>query len=401
LIQHRDPKTTLPPPLTRSRRIEIVRAALKVTEGPDGGQRVDPLVEHTIIGRDPWCDLVMADPRVSRQHCEIIVGKDSVLVRDLGSSNGTVLGDIQVVEAFVQPNDVIRIGDSAIRVSIQEGRRRIRRTPLDPTGSLIGSGPDMRRIFSLMTKAAPHEFPVAIYGEQGVGKTSVARAIASMGLRAQGPFVVAECLHGVWEDYEHELFGVARGQSSETRKVRHGLFHDAQGGSIELANVDEMSMYLQHRILEVLDHGTVRPVGSPTGFEIGSRVFASADRPLEHEVAEGRFSRHLHQHFSNLEFMIPPLRDRREDIPTLAAHFLAVHTGSEGADEPSCPYSFSVDALRRLSRHSWPGNVAELDQVVARAVTTAEGTILGAEAVVFGSWDVAKRTSFSPEGEPL
>jgi len=381
--------------------VDIVRCAVKVTEGPDGGQRLDPLSEHTIIGRDPWCDLVMADPRVSRQHCEIIVDRESVRVRDLGSSNGTLLGDTQVVEAYVQPNDIVRIGDSAIRVSIQEGKRRIRRTPLDPTGSLIGSGEDMRRIFSLMAKAAPRDFPVAIYGEPGVGKTAVAKAIASMGMRSRGRFVIADCRHSSPEDFERELFGVAKGTSREIQQLRPGLFQDAQGGSLELANVDELSMYVQNRVLEVLDHGKIRPVGSPTGVDLGCRLFVSARRRLDQEVAEGRFSRHLHRHFSDLEFEVPPLRDRQEDIPTLATHFLALYTGADSGDEPSSPYSLSVEALRKLANHSWPGNIAELEQVIARAVADGEGPVLEADAITFGNWDFTASTSFSDGDQPL
>ena len=398
--QHRDPKITLPPSLTQPKRVDIIHCALKVTEGPDGDRRLDPLAEHTIIGRDPWCDLVMADPRTSRQHCEVIVDRETVRVRDLGSSNGTVVEGVRVVEAYLKPNDVIRIGDSAIRVSLQEGKRRIRRTPLDPTGSLIGSGADMRRIWGLMVKAAPHDFPVAIYGEPGVGRTSVARAIASMGTGSHGQFVTADCRSASKEDFERELFGFVRGGPGGAQQVQPGLFQDAQGGSIELANIDEMSMYVQNRVLEVLDHGKVRSVGSPTGGEVGCRIFVTAPRPLEFEVGEGRFSRHLYRHFSELEFEIPPLRDRREDIPTLAAYFLAQCTRGGDEDEPSSPYSFSVEALRRLSSHSWPGNVAELEQVVTRSVSEGKTQLIGPETIIFGSWDMAQQTSLSMEGQP-
>ena len=401
----RDPSTTLPPPLVRSSRVDITRCSLKVTEGPDGGKSIDPLGEHTILGRDPWCDLAMVDPRTSRRHCEIVVEGEHVLVRDLESSNGTFVGDLRVREAYLKPNDVIRIGDSRIRLTIEQGKRRIKRSPLDPTGSLIGSGADMRRVFSLMVKAAPHDFPVAIYGEPGVGKTAVARAMISMGRRSHGPFVSLDCRAPSWEDFERVLFGATRGSDDDVVQTQLGKFEEALGGALMLDDVDETSMYIQHRTLEVLDHGRVRPVGSSTGFDMDCRLFVSARRPLDLDVTEGRFSRSLYKHFCALEFEIPPLRDRIEDIPRLASHFLALHATGDSGDEPSNPGSFSMDALRKLAAHSWPGNVAELKHVIFGAAAADDDTLIGPERIALGNWRPATEgpdteLRRSPEGPP-
>jgi len=365
--------------------VEIVRCSLKVTQGPDGGKFLDPLTEHTIIGRDPWCDLAMLDPRCSRQHCEVVADAEGVRVRDLGSSNGVWINGLRVIEAYLSPNDVFEIGDSAIRLNAERGLRRIERPVLDPTGTLIGQGAKMQRLFGLMVKAAPHDFPVILYGEPGSGRTTVARAIFEMSRRALGPFIVVDCGATDWQSLERSLFGVTAGATTDELERRPGAFERAQGGGLLLQNMDETSMFVQHRILEVLDHGRVRPVGSPTGFDLDSRLFVTARRSLGQDVVEGRFSSHLYDQINECELMLAPLRDRLEDLPALATHFLKAHTeGRE--DDPTTPASFAVDALRKLQTHSWPGNVRELGHVIGRAVHCTEGTLIPAEAIVLESW---------------
>jgi DNA-binding NtrC family response regulator len=380
-----DPRTTLPPPLREPSHVEIVRCSLKVTQGPDGGKLLDPLTESTIIGRDPWCDLVMLDPRCSRQHCEVMADSEGVRVRDLGASNGVWVNGMRVVEAYLSPTDVFHIGDSAIRLNAEQGLRRVERTVLDPTGALIGQGPKMQRMFGLMVKAAPDDFPVILYGEPGTGRTTVCRAIFELGRRNLGPFVIVDCGASDWQSLERKLFGVMAGATTDELERKPGAFERAQGGALLLQNVDETSMFVQHRILEVLDHGRVRPVGSPTGFDLDSRLFVTAHRSLGQDVVEGRFSSHLYDQINECELQLPPLRDRLEDLPALATHFLKAHT--EGRDsDPKTPASFAVDALRRLQNHSWPGNVCELGLVIGRAVDRTQGALIPAEAIELGSW---------------
>jgi len=383
-MDYRDPRTTLPPPLREPTEVEIVHCSLKVTEGPDGGKTLDPVPRHALVGRDPWCDLVLSDPRCSRQHCEIMVEENAVRIRDLGSSNGTLCGTVRVVEALLGPNDVVHIGDSALRLSTFRGTRPVDKPTLDPTGGLVGSGRDMQRIFDMVAKAARHDFPVCIYGEPGAGKSAVARALTSQGSRSGGPLVEIDCASQDWEEMERQLFGFARGGTSDTLETEDGAFERAQTGALVLDRIDETSMFIQHRLLEVLDHGRVRPVGSPTGFDLDSRIFATARHPLRERVVEGRFSQHLFEHLSQLEIALPPLRDRLEDLPTLITHFLGVFTS--GREFDGGPPRMTVEALRRLRSHSWPGNLKELEFVVGRAVSAAEGPLSAPEGLELGSW---------------
>ncbi len=383
-MKYRDPRTTLPPPLREPAEVEIVHCSLKVTEGPDGGKVLDPVPQHALIGRDPWCDLVMGDPRTSRQHCELVVEQDAVRVRDLGSSNGVMCGNVRVVEAYLGPNDVIRIGDSALRLSVFRGTRAVPHPRLDPTGGLIGIGTEMQRIFGLVEKASRHDFPVALYGEPGVGKSAVIRAMTALGPRAQAPLVELDCASSEWEDLERRLFGFVRGETTEELTDDNGAFELAQSGSLVLDRIDETSMFIQHRLLEVLDHGRVRPVGSPTGFDQDSRLFTTARHPLRERVIEGRFSQHLYEHLSQLEIVLPPLRDRLEDLPSLVTHFLGVHTADRTFE--GGPPRMTVEALRRLRSHSWPGNLKELDAVVGDAVDKVDGPMIGPDDVSLGTW---------------
>ncbi len=243
-------------------------------------------------------------------------------------------------------------------------------------GTLIGKGEKMRELFSLMTRICDSISNVLITGESGTGKELVARTLHNKSKRFKSPFVAINCAAIPAELLEAELFGHTKGAFTGADRLRRGLFEEANGGSIFLDEIGEMPLNLQVKLLRVLQEKTVRPVGSNTTRELDVRVIAATNKDLQKEVKEGRFREDLYYRLAVMPLHIPPLRERAEDIPLLAKHFLAKF--SQYSDTPrSHIIGFSDDALAKLVSHSWPGNVRELENTIERAVILCEDDLIG------------------------
>ncbi len=233
---------------------------------------------------------------------------------------------------------------------------------------LIGPGPAMSRLQACIDLVATSTAPVLVTGETGVGKELVARAIHARSERRHRPFIAVNA-SAVQEDlFESEVFGHVRGAFTGAAQSRKGLLTEAHGGTCLLDEIGDMPMGMQSKLLRVLQFGEVRPVGSDRTHLVDVRVIAATHRDLPALVREGRFREDLYFRLNVLPVFVPPLRERREDIPALAAHFLAQ---ARQRASRSRVESISDEALRVLADAPWPGNIRELASAVERAVVFA------------------------------
>jgi transcriptional regulator with PAS, ATPase and Fis domain len=237
----------------------------------------------------------------------------------------------------------------------------------------------MQRVFRLVDRLADSEVAVVIYGESGTGKELVARAIHDAGSRKQKPFVAENCGAIPESLLESVLFGHARGAFTGAQMARPGLFEAADGGTIFLDEIGEMSPAMQTKLLRVLQEGELRRLGETRNRKVDVRVIAASNRSLEQMVERGEFRQDLYYRINVVKLELPPLRERREDIPALVEHFL--RTGAEARlgskrEGVRSALELSAAALRKLVRHPWPGNVRELENEVARWLALCEERVM-------------------------
>jgi two-component system, NtrC family, response regulator HydG len=271
-----------------------------------------------------------------------------------------------------------------LRRALEEARLRseavlLRRALRDrfALANLVGESPSMRALFDLVERVADAEVPVLLSGETGTGKGLVARALHAHSRRSAGPFVTVNCAALPENLLESELFGHVKGAFTGAISQRAGLFEEAQGGTLFLDEIGEVDVSLQAKLLDVLESGQVRAVGSNKLRPVDVRVVAASNRNLREMVANHRFREDLLFRLDVVRLELPALRDRLEDVPMLVAHFLK----AAKARHPRSPVErFSSDAYARLARHAWPGNVRELENLVERAVLLArEAEVQGTE----------------------
>jgi DNA-binding NtrC family response regulator len=231
-------------------------------------------------------------------------------------------------------------------------------------GSIVGKSPPMRELAQQVQRVLESDVAVCVFGESGTGKELVARAIHTGSVRRRGPFVAINCA-GIPESLqESELFGHERGSFTGATQMRRGCFEQANGGTLLLDELGEMSMQTQASLLRTIQEKTIRRVGGSGEIPIDVRIVCATHRDLRAEVEAGRFREDLYFRLVVYPIHLPPLRDRIEDIPTLVGHFLRALSKDVGRDV----HSISPEALEALGRHHWPGNVRELQNVVHRSL---------------------------------
>ncbi|HEY6442453.1 MAG TPA: sigma-54 dependent transcriptional regulator [Candidatus Acidoferrales bacterium] len=254
-------------------------------------------------------------------------------------------------------------------------RRELRRlTGLD---HMIGTSPKMRSIFELIQNIAPQSSRVLITGESGTGKELVARAIHENSARAKSPFITINC--GAFPEtlLESELFGYVKGAFTGANDNRRGLFHAAHTGTLFMDEIGNMSVTMQVKLYRVLQEGKVRPIGSTDETDVDVRVIAATNKDFEKEIAEGRFREDLYYRLSVIPIHLPPLRERRDDIPLLAREFL----GRFAKSMSKSIEGIEPEAMRRLEVYDWPGNVRELENTIERAVALEAGRRVSSDAL--------------------
>jgi transcriptional regulator with GAF, ATPase, and Fis domain len=333
---------------------------LVVVEGPSRGVRITLDGGAATVGSAPGNRLCIADPLVSRLHCEIRVRPDAITLRDRGSTNGTFVDGVRVRDADLPAGTLVLVGASRFRIEVQDEPAFVPLSDRASLGELVGSSFEMRRVYAVIERIAPADATVLLQGETGTGKEVVARTIHALSRRATKPFVPVDCGSIPANLFESELFGHVRGAFSDAVSDRRGVFEEADGGTLFLDEIGEIPIELQPKLLRALETRSVRRVGTNTARPVDVRIIAATNRPLAKAVNEGLFRDDLYYRLAVVDLALPPLRARREDIAPLATHFLTRLRGENAVLPP--------DLAASLAQRDWPGNVRELRNFVERSL---------------------------------
>jgi len=286
----------------------------------------------------------------------------------------TRLGAIDYVTKPFRIDELRSRLERAVRaVELQQENRLLREQLRNRPGfgGLIGLSAKMQRVYKMMEKVSQHEYPVLILGESGTGKELVARSIHYTGPRKDRPFAPVDCSALVPTLIESELFGYVKGAFTGAMQSKQGLLEAAQGGTLFLDEIGDMPVDLQAKLLRALQEREVKPVGSTERRHINVRIIAATHRDLESAIRANTFRQDLYFRLNVVQIKLPPLRDRKSDIPLLVTAFL------EKFSDPQAPVrTISEDAMRRLIAYDWPGNVRELENAIERAVALGSGPVV-------------------------
>lgn len=341
--------------------------ALQVIEGRDAGKTfvIDPdQPSRTLLGQSPACALQLSDPQVSRRHAALEISGDRLHVVDLGSTNGTFVGTLAIVDAYLVGGELLRVGSTTIRVEHRAAAPAPRVAVRQRFGKVLGTSRSMARLYPLIDRLASSDVPLVIEGETGTGKEALAEAIHEAGARANGPFVVFDCTAVPPNLVESELFGHQRGAFTTAIAARAGVFEQADGGTLLIDEIGDLELSLQPKLLRAIERSEIRRVGSNTTTKVNVRVIAATRRDLDQEVQRGRFRDDLFYRLAVGRIELPPLRERAGDITLLARHFW-VELGGD-------PAALPADVLARWESSAWPGNVRQLRNAVARQLALGE-----------------------------
>ena len=372
--------------------MNVRRCRLEVIAGPDAGTSVD-LAQTTIVVGRAGGDLVLTDPKVSSLHCEITLTPDGYRLRDLDSTNGTHVRGVRVVDGFIAPGATIGVGKSAIVFEPCDDSVQVPLWAEARLAGLIGGSAVMRHLFELINRFAASDATVLIHGETGTGKELVADAIHQCSPRAGGPFQVLDCSAIPEQLFEDQLFGHEAGAFTGAGRQSIGVFEAAHGGTLFLDEIGELPLEVQAKLLRAVESRRIQRIGGTKPIACNVRIVAATNRDLASEVNRGLFRSDLYYRLAVAQLRVPPLRERRDDIPLLVDHFLA------DLDETGTA-TIGADFLTRAARHSWPGNVRELRNSVERAVlspkrawidTPARSTTEAGEVDIAVPFKVAKQ----------
>jgi transcriptional regulator with GAF, ATPase, and Fis domain len=323
-------------------------------------------------------DLVVQDDTVSRYHCKIIQEETGYVLVDLGSTNGTFINKVRVREGFLKPGCTVHLGQHELKFHAAEEEVEIVPSRKDRCGDIIGKNQRLREIYAIIEKIAPTNTTVIIEGETGTGKEVVAQTIHKLSARAQGPMMVFDCGAVPANLIESELFGHEKGSFTGAIMTRQGLFEMGDGGTLFLDELGELPLDLQPKLLRALEQREIRRVGANRALKVDCRIIAATNRNLEEEVRAGRFRQDLFYRLSVVRLILPPLRDRPEDLPLLIKHFLKNHSHNKLPDGTPRVRNASREAMELLSGYRWPGNVRELVNCIERAISFSDGDTIEA-----------------------
>lgn len=347
---------------------------IEVVDGPDRGQRLvlDPAAPlRLLVGQSPTCALRLSDREVSRRHIAIELFSAGVRLVDLGSTNGTTVNGLSVIEVILHGGEVIVLGATTLHLHRHDGAPSSDRSDTSPPrpvtsrfGRVIGASPEMRRLYPLCERIAASRVPVVLEGETGTGKEVLAESIHEASPLASGPFVVFDCTTVAPTLVESALFGHERGAFTGASHTHIGVFEEAHGGTLLIDEVGDLDITLQAKLLRALERGEIRRVGGRQWIKVQVRVLAATRRDLDEEVQQGRFRDDLFFRIAVARIELPPLRRRTGDIPLLVRHFWR-ELGGQGDGPPAL-------LIERFEKQSWPGNVRELTNAVARHIALGD-----------------------------
>jgi DNA-binding NtrC family response regulator len=344
-----------------SARTVLVPSLQVVARAAGGTQLSAPLgMDGVVVGSGADASLVLEDPQVSRRHCEFRVTEGGVVLRDLGSKNGTWLGPVSVREVLIAPEVRVEVGGSQVWIERAGDARRLDLSEDARFGDAVGQSVAMRALFKVLEQAAPTDSTVLLLGETGTGKGLLARAIHAASPRRKGPFVVLDLAALDPGLLRSELFGYEKGAFTDASAPRDGRLAAADGGTLFIDEVGELPLSLQTTLLTALDDRRYSPVGSNRWVGFDARIIAATHQNLKKLAEEGKFRQDLYFRLGVITVRVPPLRDRKEDLPLLIERLQSRLKG------PRPPAPFSPRVLEVLRAYHWPGNVRELRNVVER-----------------------------------
>ena len=344
------------------------------------GRRKEKLFDQSVVtlGAMDDNDLVVNEETVSRYHCKVMQEQDGYVLVDLSSTNGTFINRVRIREAYLKSGCTVQLGKIELKFYFADEKVPVVPSQKERLGSMIGRNIKMREIYGIVEKIAPAGTTVVIEGETGTGKEVVAQTIHQLSPRSSGPMMVFDCGAVPENLIESELFGHEKGSFTGAIMTRQGLFEMAHGGTLFLDELGELTLELQPKLLRALEQREIRRVGSSKPIKVDVRVIAATNRNLEEEVRAGRFRQDLFYRLSVVRILIPPLRERPEDVPLLIEHFLKTYSFNRTADGNQKVVGVERDAMDILAGYRWPGNVRELVNVIERAVSFCEGPAIQA-----------------------
>jgi len=367
-------------PIRKTMRMTLEYEGFEVSEAASGAEALQS------VESDPP-DLVFLDIKMPgidgldalKQLKEISPATQVIIISGHGNVEtavqATKLGAFDFIEKPLETERVLlAVRNAAERKELEEevGRLRLR---FEQHYRMVGEGPSMKKVEEAIRRSAPTNATVLITGESGTGKELVARAIHVNSNRARGPFVQVNCAAIPEDLIESELFGHEKGSFTGATNKQIGKFEQAHRGTIFLDEVGDMSARTQAKVLRVLQEGEVERVGSATTSKVDVRVIAATNKKLEDEIAAGKFREDLYFRLTVIPIHMSPLRERSEDIPALISHFIELFSQEDHLRKKK----FSPEAMERLQKHSWKGNIRELRNTVERMLIMSSGDVIGVE----------------------
>jgi DNA-binding NtrC family response regulator len=373
-----------------------------VTAVADGRDALDEIARSTF-------DLVVGDVQMPRasglEILDALIARspETPLILVTAYANpGAAMDAIArgAADYLAKPVDVVALRTTVARTlerkRLAGENRQLRRAAVEPK-TLIGTSPAMLALYKQIAQIAPTDTTVLVTGESGSGKELVAQMLHARSGRAAGPFIAVNC-GGLAETLlESELFGHERGAFTGAHAQRRGLFESANGGTVFLDEIGDVPLKMQAQLLRVLQEGEIRRVGGDAAVSVDVRVISATNGDLAADMAEGRMRRDLYYRLNVVALHVPPLRQRGDDVATLARHFVARHAAQIGRAVPE----IAPETLARLQAHAWPGNVRELENALARAVAmSSRGIILPEDLPAVVSGRPAEGASALDDGWP-
>ncbi|PIE17621.1 MAG: hypothetical protein CSA65_08335 [Proteobacteria bacterium] len=346
------------------------RYVLRVIAGPDSGLEKPLDAGSLLIGTHENNDITLTDPTISRYHMEIQVRADGIRIADQDSTNGTFLGKTRLGTVVVRGRALLKLGGGETQLEVIPADEAIALEPFGGNrfGRAFGASEGMRGVFSLLSRVAPTDATVLLEGETGTGKELLAEGLHQHSHRSRGPFIVLDCGAIPRDLLAAELFGHVKGAFTGADQARQGLAQAAHGGTLFLDEIGELPLELQPQLLRLLEKREIRPIGETRAKHVNVRVVAATNRNLQQMVKRHHFREDLYFRLAVVKVQIPPLRDRKDDVPPMVRLFM----DELGKGEYEIP-----DALmRQLLEHDWPGNVRELRNVVERGMSLATARII-------------------------
>ncbi len=356
---------------------DLPRELVVSASRPDGKAPFSRALSHSMeVGSGTQAAFRLDHPTVSSRHCKVHRHGGRLLLTDLGSTNGTWLNGLRIYEVELPVGGRFRVGPFEVTVGQSRGGSAA------PSGGsefegIVSVDPAMRALFAQIDKVAGSSAPVAIFGETGSGKELVARAVHRRSSRAAKAWVPLNCSAIARELMESELFGHEKGAFTGATGARSGALNEADGGTLFLDEIGELPIELQAKLLRAVDLGEVKRVGAARPTTVDVRFVCATHRLLTEEVRKGRFREDLYYRIAVATLFVPPLRQRKADIPLLWEHFI------NRLAPPGARLELSEEAQRVLAGHGWPGNVRELRNVVQRALLASSGSRIEASDIQF------------------